>query len=153
MGAVLRHLRLPRAERARTREALRELLRAFVLVRILGWARCARTLGPARPGEPALTWDGDRAETLAVGRAVDRWLRIAPHAATCLVRALAGQRMLTRRGIPSALVLGLRTTSAGGELGAHGWLRVGETVVIGAHERAGHHPIAHFLSDTALGQV
>jgi hypothetical protein len=143
-AAVVRYARLPRTQRAGTFEALLELVRAYTLVRILGWSRYSRTLGTARPGDPVLTWKGDRTTLWAVGRAVNRWRRVAPRATTCLIRAIAGQRMLTRRGVPSALVLGLRV--AGGDMRAHGWLRVGSLVAIGADEMAGHYPIAHFVS-------
>jgi hypothetical protein len=144
-AAVVRYARLPRTQRAGTLEALLELVRAYVLVRILGWSRYSRTLGTAQPGDAVLTWDGDRTEEArAVGRAVDRWRRIAPGATTCLIRAIAGQRMFARRGVPSALVLGLRVSGA--DMKAHGWLRVGNMITIGADEVAGHHPIAHFMA-------
>jgi hypothetical protein len=148
-AAVVRYARLPRTQRAGTLEALVELVRAYVLVRILGWSRYSKTLGTARPGDPELSWDGDRTEARAVGRAVDRWRRVAPRSATCLVRAIAGQRMLTRRGIPSALVLGLRVDGVTQTLGAHGWLRVDAEVMIGREEMAGHHPMAHFVAGTS----
>jgi hypothetical protein len=147
-AAVVRYARLPRAQRAGTFEALVELVRAYMLVRILGWSRYSRTLGTAQPGDAVLTWDEDRTAARAVGRAVDRWRRVEPRAATCLVRAIAGQRMLTRRGIPSALVLGLRIYGVSQSLGAHGWLRVGAEVVIGKEEMAGHEPVAHFVAGT-----
>jgi hypothetical protein len=144
--AIVRYARLPRTQRVSTVEASVELVRAYVLVRILGWSRYSRTLGTAQPGDPVLSWDGDRTEARTVGRAVDRWRWVAPRAATCLMRAIAGQRMLTRRGIPSALVLGLRVDDEG--IGAHGWLRVGAEVVIGEEEMAGHEPVAHFGAGT-----
>jgi hypothetical protein len=148
-AAFVRYARLPRAQRAGTLEALVELVRAYVLVRILGWSRYSRTLGTAQPGDAVLTWDGDRTAARAVGRAVNRWRRVAPRASTCLVRAIAGQRMLTRRGIPSALVLGLRIDGVSKVLGAHGWLRVGEAIVIGREAMAGHHPVAHYIAGTS----
>jgi hypothetical protein len=145
-AATVRYLRLPRADRARILEALRELLRAFLLVRSLGWIRYAKTLGEAVAGEPMMTWDGDRSEARAVGRAVDRWRRVAPRSTTCLIRSIAGQRMLTRRSIPSALVLGLRVDRDQKALAAHGWLRVGSEVVIGREDMIGHVAVASFTS-------
>jgi hypothetical protein len=140
----LRYLRLSRTERACSHEALRALLRASIHVHLSGWSRYAQRLGTAHPGDATWTWQGDIAQARAVGRAVERWRRLAPRVATCLVGAIAGQRMLARRGIPSSLVLGLRRGARTEELGAHGWLRVGDEVIIGRREMAGHHPIAHF---------
>jgi hypothetical protein len=147
----LRYLRLSRTERACSHEALRALLRASVHVHLMGWSRYAQRLGTAQPGDPTWTWQGDIAQARAVGRAVERWRRLAPRVATCLVGAIAGQRMLTRRGIPSSLVLGLRRGARPDELGAHGWLRVGQEVIVGRRELAGHHPIAHFTVTTSSG--
>jgi hypothetical protein len=145
-GTLRRSRRLSRDERALAWEALRELVRAFVLVRVLGWTRYSRILGQARPGDPEWAWDGDPETPRVVGRAVERWHRLAPRAATCLIRSLAAQRMLVRRDVPSALVLGLRRDSEARSLGAHGWLRVGQEVVIGRKEMGGHHAVAHFRS-------
>jgi hypothetical protein len=143
-ATVVRYARLLRAQRAGTVEALLELVRAYVFVRILGWPRYSRSLGTPLPGNPVFTWDGDISEAVAICRAVDRWRRIAPSAATCLIRAIAAQRMLTRRDVPNALVLGVRIDPQRQEMTAHGWVRVGGHVVVGADEMTGYHPVAHF---------
>jgi hypothetical protein len=148
-GAVVRYVRLPADERALTNEALVELLRATWWVRVRGWSHYARSLGEPTPGPPTWDWDGDLAVPRAVARAVGRWCRLAPEAATCLIRALAGQRMLGRRGVPTALVLGLRTGGPTGDLSAHGWLNVGRHTILGAEGKAGHRAVAHFSARTA----
>jgi hypothetical protein len=145
---MVRLLRLPRAVWGVTLEALRELVTAYVQVRVRGWESYARTLGPPLPGDPTWEWSGDGAVVQDVVTAVERWSTLAPRQATCLVRAVAGHRMLARRGVTSAVVLGVRT-DAQAALAAHGWLRVGEHVVIGARERPGHRPLAQFRTAQA----
>ena len=142
---ALRLLRAPRSHRTLVREALRALVTAYIQVRVRGWTSYVRTLGTPLPGDPTWVWSGDPTLVREVTAAVEAWARSAPRQATCLVRAVAGHRMLARRGVMSAIVLGVRT---GGDeaLAAHGWLRVGEHVVIGAGERHGHHPVAQFRS-------
>lgn len=51
----------------------------------------------------------------------------------CLARAVAGQRMLKRRGIGSTLYLGTGRGEDGG-LAAHAWLRAGTCYVTGSEE-------------------
>jgi len=147
-GAVVRYLRLPAAERALTNEALVALVRATWSVRVRGWSNYVRSLGEPTPGPPTWDWDGDLTVARAVARAVGRWQRIAPDATTCLIRALAGQRMLVRRGVPTALVLGLRRGGPTGDLSAHGWLNVGRHTMLGAEGDEGHRAVAHFLRES-----
>jgi hypothetical protein len=148
-GAVVRYLRLPTDERALTNEALVALLRATWSVRVRGWSRYAPSLGEPAPGPPTWDWDGDLAVPRAVARAVGRWHRLLPGATTCLIRALAGQRMLGRRGVPTSLVLGLRTGGSTGDLSAHGWLNVGRHTILGAEGKEEHRAVAHFSARTA----
>jgi hypothetical protein len=54
-----------------------------------------------------------------------------PWKSSCLVQAIAGQRMLLRRDVPSTLYLGLARDADSGELLAHAWLRSGEQVLTG----------------------
>jgi hypothetical protein len=67
-----------------------------------------------------------------VGRvawAIPRAAARVPWRATCLVQALAAERWLESRGIPSELKLGAR--KAGEALDAHAWLEAGGRVVVG----------------------
>lgn len=59
--------------------------------------------------------------------------RFVPGARTCLVQAIAAQRLLHRMGLPASLHLGVRR-SAEGELQAHAWVRSGTVVVVGGEE-------------------
>ncbi len=59
---------------------------------------------------------------------------------TCLVRALAAQRLLARHGYPSTLYLGVARTSEG--LDAHAWLDHNGTTLIGAADPGHYAPLA-----------
>jgi hypothetical protein len=59
--------------------------------------------------------------------------RIVPGTGTCLVRALAAQVLLVRRGHPSRLRLGVARNEKG-RLEAHAWLESQGTIVIGGEE-------------------
>jgi hypothetical protein len=69
-----------------------------------------------------------QAQTL-VAWALTRASRWVP-GARCLTRALAGQVMLGRRGLPADLRLGVARTAAGG-VEAHAWLERAGGVVVG----------------------
>ena len=57
--------------------------------------------------------------------------RRLPWRSTCLMQALAGTRILTRREIPAVIHLGISKHPENGKLGAHAWLSIGETVLLG----------------------
>jgi hypothetical protein len=77
-----------------------------------------------------------------VGWAVRAASRATPWKTPCLAEAIAGQRMLRRRHIPSTIYLGL---SKDGEiLTAHAWLRCGARVLTGKSERGQFTAVASF---------
>lgn len=57
--------------------------------------------------------------------------RRLPFHSTCLVQSLAVDAMLRRRGVPSAICLGVQPPS-GGTLAAHAWVEHDGQVVFGA---------------------
>ncbi|HEX7089118.1 MAG TPA: lasso peptide biosynthesis B2 protein [Longimicrobiales bacterium] len=80
---------------------------------------------PTRPGASRADWRAARSVAWAVTRAAAYGI-FRPH---CLVRSMAIQRMLRRRGITSAnLNIGVRTR--GGAFEAHAWVEL-DGVVIG----------------------
>lgn len=81
---------------------------------------CARTADMPVP-PPAL---GAR-----VAWSVDRAARLVARP-TCLVRAIAGQRLLAMKGYGSEIRVGVRASNDAG-FEAHAWLKAGETVVLG----------------------
>lgn len=61
----------------------------------------------------------------------------------CLVRAIAGMKMLERRGIESTLYLGIAKDNSGKTI-AHAWLRSGSYFVTGAEEMERFIEVARF---------
>jgi len=94
-------------------------------VRLALWFLPARTLRRApRPAsrnpQPALS---------QLAWAVNASTRLIPRS-TCLVRALAAQRLLARHGYPSTLHLGVARAPNG--LDAHAWLECQGAILLGA---------------------
>jgi hypothetical protein len=53
-----------------------------------------------------------------------------PWPSTCLVKVVAGHKMLSKKNIPHTLHLGVKKTPAG-EMKAHAWLSVANKIIIG----------------------
>ncbi|MFD2239259.1 lasso peptide biosynthesis B2 protein [Aureimonas populi] len=70
--------------------------------------------------------------------------RLVPRA-TCLTQAIAGQALLTRRGCPSIVRVGVRRSHAG-EFQAHAWLLHEGRAILGARHEPGPDfvPLADF---------
>jgi Transglutaminase-like superfamily len=138
-GQVLRAgstvLRMPPGDRSRALEAVAQLVRASVELRLTPSERTIALLGSpagAVPDVPVGAAPLEEAER--VGGAVARAAELLPWHPTCLRQALAARRMLRRRGIASSLHLGVRS---GAEWAAHAWVTVEGTPVVGrpGHER------------------
>lgn len=130
--------------------AAAELLRAWYLVRFRKFRTYSGTLGEIRAGEFV-----DEAHSVAALQKLRdvRWaLRqlngLVRGRLTCLMLAIAGKRLLDRRGLANTLVLGVRPDKGSGKepMGAHAWLLVGRYVVIGLEEKADHIPVASYYS-------
>ncbi|MFT7553464.1 MAG: hypothetical protein ACI9BV_003799 [Rhodothermales bacterium] len=106
-------------------EAGRELLRARVEIRVRKFGRIREDLavGVAPKSNP----DGD--EVLRVKAALRLAGRAIPIKLTCLPRAIAGKRMLRRRGFDSDIRIGARMDN--NVLSAHAWLVAEDVVVSG----------------------
>ena len=124
---------------------------AFVFVFI---SRLQIALRPIKRLAPS--WGSAQTETLRqplsapdnkivtrVSWAVQAVSRHSPIALVCLPQAIAAQRMLARRGIPSTLYLGVRKPNDR-DLAAHAWLRAGHRVVTGDQARPGHMTVGCF---------
>ena len=119
---------------------------AWVLVFVVPLRITGRLFGavesPRNSGEAANVPHGrsfDRAKDMArrLRRVADR----LPWHSTCLVRAVAGQMLLTRRGIPGGSIrFGVRKQD--GKLEAHAWLLLGGVALIGGEEADGYLPLA-----------
>lgn len=96
--------------------------------------------------KPRISQDTNKALTsLARSRAVAlRVRRVAnclPWRSTCLVRAMAGAALLSRRRIEGVNIrLGVRNDN--GKLAAHAWLMLGSEILLGEEEAEGFTPLA-----------
>jgi hypothetical protein len=122
---------LSRAERRLFLEAILWLgfFRAVLLAVPFRWI--APNLGAHMAETPSRDEGGERGQLAKeVAQAVSRASRQVPWAAKCLVQAMAGKKMLQRRGIASTLYLGL-AKSPDQDLQAHAWLRCGDQIILG----------------------
>ena len=141
---------LPWSRKRMLVEGATALVLAWWQVRYRQFRCYSANLGVAYDGEfiDPSNIDAPR-QTLIEVRWVLRALnRMAKGKFTCLMLAMAGKRMLNRRGFANTLVLGVRPGKGQGDdpFGAHAWLRAGQYVVIGQEERAGHIPVASYHS-------
>ncbi|GAE35943.1 lasso peptide biosynthesis B2 protein [Halalkalibacter akibai] len=107
---------------------------------LLGWARFLKTLPFAKVApslgkkmdETPYSINLDNKEVLQkVSTAIHLMSRYTPWESQCLVKAIAGMRMLERRQIGSTLYLGTGKDDKG-ELVAHAWLRSGPIYISGS---------------------
>ena len=137
--------RLPRSDRALLAEATLWLAAARAAVLVMPFKRLAPHLGEAMTETsieelPAEGWP-DR-----IGWAVRIASKATPWKTPCLAEAIAAQRMLRRRRIPSTLYLGL--AKDGAVMTAHAWLRCGDATLTGEAPRDQFTPVASFAVTT-----
>jgi hypothetical protein len=89
-----------------------------------------------RPGDALASPLDEAAQTLAAvtGWAVATAACHLPWRSSCLVQALAAQRMLMRQGIPGVLYLGAAIDAGNGRgkaIDAHAWLKCGDEFITG----------------------
>lgn len=146
---VLTFAKQPSSRQGLVIEAAVNLARARILV----WRRGQHDAinGIAQPGkaggDASVPGHDDVAREVqwAIAR-IEPWLRRRRHA--CLVQAIAASRMLSRRGIPWSLKVGVgRDTDA---LTAHAWLLCGERVVTGRRGMDKVTPLATYESPADL---
>ena len=136
--AFSRFIALDRSERRLVIEAAALLTLVGAALSVGGFARsrpllewCARKRGVFRtsaPGECVPASVEPSAVAWAVTAAASRF----PFRHSCLVKALATDVMLKRRGLPSSIFVGVRRRQIAAPLDAHAWVESGGAVVIGA---------------------
>ncbi|RJX41522.1 lasso peptide biosynthesis B2 protein [Paenibacillus pinisoli] len=109
----------------------------------MGWARYQLLYRPfaglaARLGEPMKETgyedtEAHRKDLARIRQALNLMSEHTFWESKCLVRAVAGMKMLERRGIESTLYLGTARNEQGGMI-AHAWLRSGPWYITGAEE-------------------
>ncbi len=137
---------LDRAEKRLHMEALCELYRARFLVCFVPFRKYAGAVHSDPTEDPVSTEMIEAGEVLdRISRAVTVMARYLPGKLVCLPQAMAAQRMLRRRKIPSILHLGVRHSEKS-PLEAHAWLTCGEKIMTGEAGIKGHKLIARFKS-------
>jgi hypothetical protein len=146
-------LRLTSASRMLMVEAFVALAVARISLVVFPFRKVAAQLGAIVPLQDGVARHAvkpaesrDRALARKVGWAVTRMARHAPFRAVCLQQAIAAKMMLRRRGVASAMHLGVASPEAlGAPLQAHAWLDVGCTPVTGYPIAEGFVEIARFV--------
>ncbi len=111
-------------------EALLYLGYARILV-FLPFSKVAPFLGRQMTETPYIQSNIDLLQVKRISNAVNSVSRHTFWESKCLVRAIAGMKMLERRKIDSTLYLGTGKDS-NGKMIAHAWLRTGDIYITGA---------------------
>ena len=123
-------------------EAAAELTRASLELRLMPSRRTIGLLGTLQSAERDELVAREQLDTAArVGVTVARVAARLSWHPTCLRQALAAQRMLRRRGIPSRLHLGVTSLA---ESQAHAWVTVAGEPIVGRPGLDRFVPIAAF---------
>jgi hypothetical protein len=101
-------------------QALVLLPTVALALRLTGVERLRRLLRALPGALPAVDGDTALVQALAISSAVAAAVRLCPWRPTCLHRALVLWLLLHRRGVPSAVHLGVR--SDGGSMAFHAWI-------------------------------
>jgi hypothetical protein len=118
-----RFLELSPHQRLLVLEAAIRLTAARLAILAIPFPRIAKRLGRLNPPHPQSNpAPGRETDALEVAWAIDRAARILPFNLVCLPRALAGYRMLSRRGIPGRLHFGASRSQEKSSLNTHAWL-------------------------------
>lgn len=110
-----------------------EALWRLLLVRIqllFPFARTAPQLGVQSLETSVVSKDTDIPRIQQITKAIRVMSRYTPWKSTCMVRAVAGLKMLEKRGIESTLYMGVARDKQG-QMIAHAWLRSGAYYVSG----------------------
>lgn len=132
-------------DRALFCEALVSLTWSKALLSVVPFRWLAPRFGRLQSETSAAISPNDRAVAVDISWAVQAAARHVPLGFVCLPQAMAAQRMLSRRGIPSTLYLGVAPDrSDARSIQAHAWLRAGDKIVTGEAEAAHHGKLASF---------
>ncbi len=133
------------ADRALLLEALYALALARVLAVGLPFRRLARMLGDVGIEGPEAVPPAYEEIARRVGWAVTAAARYVPWDCRCMTQAIAGWRMLARRGIFGTVYLGVAEAPGhAGKLVFHAWLRCGSVFVTGGNGRLRYTVLACF---------
>lgn len=125
--------------------ALLGLARLAVLTLPFRWVM--RACGTHMAESPPELDAAGAARVERVAWAVDTARLFTPWDSNCLAQAIAGARMLRRRGVATTTYLGV-TEAAPQKLGAHAWLRAGPHVILGDRQLDEFTTVSSFATKT-----
>lgn len=112
---------------------------------VLTFPRVYPKLGHLMAESPHTDPEGCEGLVEGIALAIDRMRWYLPWQSNCLVRAVAAHRMLSRRGIPHTLYIGM-AKSVDGAFEVHAWLRCGSRVVTGGGQLERYAVVAHIAN-------
>lgn len=143
--ALRRFLARPREDRKLLLEAFCALALARAIALCLPFRRIARMIGDLGTDGPASLPSEQEDAAAKVGWAVAAMARYVPWDGRCLTQAIAGWRMLARRGIVGTVYLGVAGAPASSDkMVFHAWLRCGTKFVTGGNGRLHYTVLACF---------
>jgi len=135
----------PRSDRVLLLEALRALAVARALVLCLPFRRLAGMLGTVGTESPAEVPAAQVEAARKIGWAVASMAWYVPWDGRCLTQAVAGWRMLARRGIVGTVYFGVgEAAGSSRKRDFHAWLRCGSCFVTGGDGRRRYAVLACF---------
>lgn len=143
MSRVTRFFRCTFSDQLLVLEALAWLCWAKLLLRVVPFRWVTPRLGQSRLESSQSVSPQERRVAVRIVWAVQGVAWYAPVRFVCLPKAIATKWMLRRRRLPSTLYIGVQRREQD-RMTAHAWVRVGEEILVGGEEVAGHQTVAMF---------
>jgi len=138
-----RYRTLPPPKRRLLKEALVNLFLARAVLACIPFRRMATWMGTMGSESAAEIPDGQTLVVEDISWAVQAMASRVPWDSRCLAQAIAGYRMLLKRGIPSTVYFGVKK-DAQVVFGAHAWLRCGPCIITGEAGHTDYHVLCQF---------
>ncbi len=142
--------KLPFKEKTMLVEALCWLILARLALLIFPFRKIAPRLGIHMKEDPGNIPPPPAGMLPQIRRAIGRAGRCTPWESKCLAQAMAGKKMLRKRGISSTLYLGVANDEGSEEkMKAHAWLMCGEIFVTGKEGFEGYTVVSTFREENS----
>ena len=128
LSSIITFVKLPFSIKLLAFEVTLELTLACIQLKSHEFKDLAKKLGESESECPKVDSPPTQ-ETRYLKGLIRRIADLLPWRCVCFPQAIAGQRILNKKDIPSTLYLGL--LKEGGEMKAHAWLRTGQYIVTG----------------------
>ncbi|MEM4997244.1 lasso peptide biosynthesis B2 protein [Priestia sp. SB1] len=118
----------------------------------IAFSKVAPSLGEQMKETPLSPITSNKEELANISKAIHIMSRYTLWESQCLVKAIAGMKMLEKRGIESTLYLGT-AKDKNGELVAHAWLRSGSSYISGAEVMHQFTVVAKFAKEIKTNKL